>query len=399
MVSLEDRFFRTQNGNIYSNTIYDYSYWKGYLQLFDEVIISARVLEIGQEKLDKPQANGTGVSFSELPYYVGPFQYLRVYNKLGRTIKRSVQKADAFILRIPGPISTRLWHHLEKLGKPYGVEVIGDSADSVRTAGGNIILRCLLKATAPKNQRKQCQNAVAAAYVSEFYLQQKYPPGYWSIHYSAVDLPNEAIITGSQLEQKIISFKDVVEGKRPLRICHAGTMEVAYKAQDILLEAVSISRTKGLKIELNLLGDGRLSKYYKSKVVELGIEKHVSFSGMLPAGDAVRKQLDMADIFILPSLTEGLPSVIVEAMARGLPCIGSNVGAIPELLPEKYLVKPGNAKELSEKIMSLITNTDELERMSSRNLEKAKEYCWSELNKRRIEFYKKVADEAKNRKH
>ena len=54
MVALEDRFFRTQDGSVYSNTTCGYEFWKRYLQVFDEVVILARVIEVEQQKLYKP---------------------------------------------------------------------------------------------------------------------------------------------------------------------------------------------------------------------------------------------------------------------------------------------------------------------------------------------------------
>ena len=392
MVALEDRFYKTSNGDIYSNTTCDYNFWRRYLQVFDEVIVLARVCEIGDEKLDKLKANGEGVSFFELPYYVGPLQYLQKYLKVKKSIRQSVDKSDAFILRIPGTIGTMLSGCLEKLSKPYAVEVVGDALDSMNTAGANSLLRAMLCRTAPRDQKKQCQNAVAASYVSEFYLQDKYPPGCWSTHYSTLDLPDDAIVEDGKLEEKVASLKDVAEGKRPLRICHAGTMEVAYKAQDVLLEAVALCRAEGVDAEVTFLGEGRRSEFYADKARELGIEKYVEFLGMLPAGDAVRKQLDLSDMFVLPSATEGLPRIIIEAMARALPCIATNVGGIPEMLKEEDMVLPGDSKMLAAKIASVAGDFERMGEMSRRNLEVSKTYCFEVLNGRRVEFYSKVAE-------
>jgi glycosyltransferase involved in cell wall biosynthesis len=392
MVALEDRFFKTADGNIYSNTVSDYKFWSRYLNVFDEVVVLARVCELDKEKLDKPQANGPKVKFFELPYYIGFYEYLKTYGKLKKAVKSSINQADAFILRIPGMIGTCLWEQLLDQGKPYGVEVLGDPHDSIGSAGGFKALQNILCTIASKKQKEQCQKAVAAAYVSEFYLQQKYPPGCWSTHYSTLDLPDEAIITGSKLEQKIISLQDVASRKRPLKICHAGTMEVAYKAQDILLEAVAVCLAKGLKVELVLLGDGRLAAYYKSKAEQLGINKYVKFLGMLPAGDAVRKQLDMADMFVLSSKTEGLPRIVIEAMARGLPCIATNVGGIPELLDKEDTVRLNDADELAEKIMIVASDFERMSGMAYRNFHKAQKYSLKELNVRRLEFYHKLID-------
>ena len=91
----------------------------------------------------------------------------------------------------------------------------------------------------------------------------------------------------------------------------------------------------------------------------------MTFLGQLPAGEMVRAQLDKADLFILPSKTEGLPRALVEAMARALPCIGTTVGGIPELLPSEDLVPPGDVKALAETIEDVLRRPERLAKMST----------------------------------
>jgi glycosyltransferase involved in cell wall biosynthesis len=78
---------------------------------------------------------------------------------------------------------------------------------------------------------------------------------------------------------------------------------------------------------------------------------------------------------------------MVEAMARGLPCIGSTAGGIPELLPAEDLVPPGNVAALSQKIHEVATDPARMERMAKRNLAKAREYSDGALQGRRTAFY------------
>ena len=82
MVALENRFYKAANGNIYSQTVCDYGFWKRYLQIFDEVVVFGRVRSIAEEQLDKPTAKGPGVSFIELPTFIGPWQYLKKHRLL-----------------------------------------------------------------------------------------------------------------------------------------------------------------------------------------------------------------------------------------------------------------------------------------------------------------------------
>lgn len=79
-------------------------------------------------------------------------------------------------------------------------------------------------------------------------------------------------------------------------------------------------------------------------------------------------------------------------IARSLPCIGSTVGGIPELLPSEDLVPPGDAVALASKIREVVTDPERMTRMSARNLETAKEYRDEVLREQRNEFYRYVRE-------
>jgi glycosyltransferase involved in cell wall biosynthesis len=120
------------------------------------------------------------------------------------------------------------------------------------------------------------------------------------------------------------------------------------------------------------------------------VDDRVAFRGQLTAGEAVRAELDRADLFVLPSRQEGLPRAMIEAMARALPCIGSTVGGIPELLPAEDMVPSNDVNALAQKIAEVISDPDRLRRMSARNLDKAKEYDDSAVRDRRRAFFRHV---------
>ena len=120
----------------------------------------------------------------------------------------------------------------------------------------------------------------------------------------------------------------------------------------------------------------------------MGLAERVCFLGQLPAGDAVRTELDKADLFVIPSRTEGLPRALIEAMARGLPCIGSQVGGIPELLTPEDMFASDNLTALVDKIREVVTNPERLAGMSARSLDKARDYKEEILRDRRNTFYR-----------
>ena len=75
---------------------------------------------------------------------------------------------------------------------------------------------------------------------------------------------------------------------------------------------------------------------------------------------------------------------------RGLPCIGSAVGGVPELIPPEDLVPPGDVAALASKIKEIVTDPERLARMSQQNLEKSKDYRDRFLNGQRTDFYRSV---------
>ena len=172
-----------------------------------------------------------------------------------------------------------------------------------------------------------------------------------------------------------------------------GTLAQLYKAPDLLLDAVAACVHRGLDLRLRIVGEGRYRAVLEARAAALGLGDRVHFRGQLTAGEPVRRELDQADLFVLPSHQEGLPRAMIEAMARALPCIGSMVGGIPELLAAEDLVPPGDPASLARKIREVVTNPERMAQMSARNLMKAREYRSDVLRPRRISFYRHLRAE------
>lgn len=394
MVALEDRFFKSPDGNVYSNTITDYNFWKRYLQVFDEVVVLARVCKSKQQDSVGVQSNGPNVRFIEVPYFVGPFGFLRNYFQVQKVVSGAVDEADAFVLRIPGTLGSLLYSNLIKAKKPYGVEVVGDPWDSLAPGSVKSILRPFIRKKAYKNMVLQCRNASVASYVTESSLQKRYPPGCWSTHYSSISLPEEALINESLLKERshrIVKKSEAID-KQAWRICHVGMMEHLYKAPDVLIDAVANCIKRGLNIELVLIGDGCFRQQLQQQTANRGISDKVRFLGKINPGIPVLQELDNSDIYVLPSRQEGLPRTIIEAMARGLPCIASNVGGIPELLEAEDMVGPDEVDRLADKIATVLEDPERMRKMSSRNYHKAKNFSIKILNPRRMKYYQKLIE-------
>ncbi|BAZ68528.1 group 1 glycosyl transferase [Fischerella sp. NIES-4106] len=380
LVALEHRFERTPDGKVWTLTMFPHSFWIRYLEVFEHVRVVARVREVSLVSTGWKRADGDGVSFVAIPYYVGPVQYLLRIRQVQQAIANALTLNDAVILRVSSQIANHFLPILRRNHYPYGVEVVADPYDVFAPSSVRHPLRRFFRWLFPRQLRRLCTEACAAAYVTEGALQHRYPAGIktFSTYFSDVDLPHSAFVC---LPRILTPTKDFVS------LIYVGTMDQLYKAPDVLIEAVARCIQEGLNLKLVLIGDGKHRAELEAKAAVLGVTEHINFLGWLPAGNAVRTQLDRADLFVLPSHQEGLPRAMVEAMARGLPCIGSTVGGIPELLVCEDLVPPGDVVALFSKIREVVTDPERMTRMSVRNLQKAKKYTDERLREQRIEFY------------
>lgn len=376
-VSIEERFYRTPDGKIWAPND-DYAFWTRYLEVFDAVKVIARVKDSESIPHGWRRADGDNVSFSPIPYYIGPWEYLPKTFAVSRAAKSSIGEKDAVILRVASQIAARIYPELRKSRRPYGVEVVADPYD-VFGPGSRHRFRHIFRWKFCTQLKRQCFNAVAAAYVTKRSLQYRYPPSprAFSTNYSSVELSSSAYIEVA---------RRIEMPKKRLTVVTVGSLESMGKGIDILIEATCLCKSEGLDIQLIIIGEGRSRSVLESKL-DHGSRTFIKFVGQLPR-EAVFLQLDRADLFVLPSRSEGLPRAMIEAMARGLPCIGSTVGGIPELLPSEDLVPPGDVGALARTIQEVLSDPNRMQSMSVRNLEVAHGYHEDVLRKRRIEYYR-----------
>jgi len=123
-----------------------------------------------------------------------------------------------------------------------------------------------------------------------------------------------------------------------------------------LIEAVSLTRKAGCPAKLLIVGEGSQRDELEDAVRKQGLEDAVVFAGFQSEVDQF---LSAMDAFVLPSLTEGTPIALLEAMAHGIPAIASAVGQIPEIIdPGKngLLAPPGKVNEVRDAILLLYNN-------------------------------------------
>lgn len=156
-----------------------------------------------------------------------------------------------------------------------------------------------------------------------------------------------------------------------------------------LIEAMKIIADKNTNTRLFIVGDGEERKYLENRSRDLNIDRYVNFVGQVP-NEEVPWYMVSGDIFILPSLSEGFPVAVLEAMASGLPVISTNLGALHEFVKDGkngFLAEPKNPEQIADKILMLLEDDELRERMSKENKEVVKRYSWGAIIERLERIY------------
>ena len=390
VVTLECRFVITPDGRVWTRVGFSRSFWERYLITFDGVKVAARTTPQAEVDGSYRQVNGPSVDVIPIADYVGPYQYLKVRHLVRANLRALLHEPDAFLCRVGSRLASDLIPALWRSGRPYGLEVVGDPYEVFRPGVIDHPLRALFRFSATRSLKQQCARAAAVSYVTEHTLQRRYPAADENIMYgiSDVELPADYFIEKARVFQAAC-------GTHSHRVLFVGSLAQMYKGPDVLIRAVHLLLKTGVGIHVTMIGDGRHRPELEHLASSLSLQSHVTFLGELPSGSAIRDQLDRASLFVLPSRTEGLPRAMVEAMARGLPCIGTTVGGIPELLDAEDLVVPDDAEALAQKIRRTLNDPQRLSRMSTRNLAKAQEFRPAILANRNREFYECLRDSTK----
>jgi glycosyltransferase involved in cell wall biosynthesis len=379
VVTSEFRFKTCLHGFVWTDGQYDNEFWQRYLDVFSEVEIVARSLQVKEAEASWKRVDCNRIKLISIPHYIGPIDMLTKVVNIRRVLKKVSQKNAAFILRVPSIIGILLSKELSRSSKVYAVEVVGDPIDVFSKTSSKHPLRAFLKWYFVKKLQIQTSTAIAAAYVTKSTLQKNYPPkvGAFSTYYSSIKLP-----------EYFFEFP-IKRGlsNKVKRLLFIGSLEQRYKGLHVLLDALALYKAEGGCFTLEIIGDGRERINYVEYAKKLGLFGNVSFIGSISTMRSIGDYFSNSELFVLPSLTEGLPRVVIEAMACGVPCIATKVGGIPELLPESCLVEPGNAEQLANKIKDFFLEPAASFPQLELNRATVEEYKTPELKERRNNFY------------
>jgi len=366
----------------YKNFYYAYPQWKFFdffTEYFNVILIApvkkvTSVNEVKGIKLEKLQ-------IVELPFFEGSINQVKKFYLLPKVLKKYykvIKKSDIVVIFTSDLFAT-FGLLISALRKKNVVFMIGENweKDVKFKYNSNFMCNCV------KILRK----------IQEFFL--KLTPNKLVFVTSEALNPfkNIPVYTYfmSLISKKEIYYRNLCPlfFKKNINILYVGFLIKAKGVHD-LIKAVELLKKKNRNIVLHIVGDGE----YRSILENLAKEKKIQskFYGFIGDREKLKNIYLNADIFVLPSYTEGYPKVIFEAMSKGLPVIASSVGGIPEIIRHKcngLLFVPGDILELKKCIENLINDFELYKSIVTNGYSTIKKYTVEESIKNFIKIFEK----------
>lgn len=290
----------------------------------------------------------------------------------------AMKTCDFVIGRFPSIIAFKAHDYAKQLKKIFVAELMCDGFDSYwhHSLSGKIIAPYMT------NKMKKCTwDADFAIYVTEKYLQNKYPCKNPSINASNVVIKN---VDQSILIKRINKIKNT--DLHNISLMTSANVDQHSKGQEYVVKSMKILKEKGINITYYLAGGGDRS-YLERFAQRAGVIDNLIFMGRLSLED-VFKTIDDIDIYIQPSLQEGLPRSAIEAMSRACPVMGARTAGIPELIDDECVFDRCSEKAIAESLMNILNNG--LEKYAQNNFEHSKNYNNDILDARRSSYFEKI---------
>ena len=321
----DDKIACDRDGNYYTGSAFSQEIFDRYLAQFDTLTLLMRRAPVSPDDMQTlARMNRLTDARIRVVFYPDRRESLRAFLSLQRRreirqiITRSITPERAVIIRVPSESGTIAARFCRRIGKPFLAEAVGCPWDSLTHHS----LRGKVLAPGAWLRMRWCmRHAPYAVYVTNAFLQRRYPTRGISAAVSDVELaPADAAVLAHRLEKIRTHSGKLVLGT-------AAAVNVAFKGQRYVIEALARLKAAGrTDVEYRLAGGGDPTAL-RELAQRLGVAEQVAFAGSLPH-DAVFSWLDGLDLYIQPSLQEGLPRALIEAMSRGLPAFAAHLSLI-----------------------------------------------------------------------
>jgi len=351
-----------------------FTIYKRYSEAFGRIVLCSRYISIAKLEPDLYKAD-----FIEDTISIDSLLFTLIGNN-DTVIREKIGECSLVICRMPSIIAYRSADIAKKMGKQVLAEIMCDGWDPYWNHGlsGKLIARYM------HNKMKEITyNANYAVYVTENYLQSRYPCKNKSINASNVELKSiDNQVLATRLEK--IAKRSI--GDKEITLMTTATVDLLSKGHRFVVRSMGKLKKQGIRVVYYLVGDGKHDILNK-EARKAGVEDQLVFLGVLTL-DEVFRQIDKVDIYIQPSLQEGLPRAVIEAMSRACPCLGAKTAGIPELLANECIFERSSTDSVTDAILHMVQN--DMSKYAKENFEHSKEYLEDVLDKRRSDYFREI---------
>jgi len=319
----------------------------------DRVVFLGRLAPVSARKpyaLTDPK-----IEFCPLPYYESVYDIWKsgpyVLKEIRRAIRNNASQWDAAWICGPNPVGQVIARECIKLGIPIFLVVRQNLVRQMKSIHPGLkgIAAVTMARYLEYRFKRLARGRIVFAVGEE--ISELYRPYAKLVHSHFPCLVDES---------QMSAFAQHAPNLESNRLLCVGRLS-PEKGYDHLLEAMSLLKHRGVQCSLDFAGTGPTLDALASQAEQLGLETVVNFHGYVPYGPELFSLYQQATMLVVPSLSEGFPQVVAEALCAGLPVIASTVGGMPAFLTHlqtAVLVPPANPHRLAEAIEQLLTSPE-----------------------------------------
>ena len=349
-------------------------------RLFNQVYLISSVEYTDQNACNLSPIQITNLTVIELPYYTSMLQARSYRKDFTKAIRQIAPMTDLFYCRVPDPFC---WMPARLTDKPVIMHFVGDTADATKH---NINFSWLKKQILLAGYSFEYRRILKSARKSTVYTN--------GTHLSA-KLQKHGITATPVISSTITRNDLALEPLRPMEhnpftIIYVGYLRYA-KGIDTLIEVIKRLEERHFNYQFHIVGDGDMYSTLHALVSELKAENHIHLHGHIDNRDKLLSLLRSSDLFFFPSLSEGSPRVVIEAMSQGCPVLSTPVGSLPGCFEadKDILFFPfKNATIATNKILEISEDLEMLTRIRDCAYQKVSEKFTMEEFIRTITTYK-----------
>lgn len=362
-------FWRAADGSLWEAEGSFARYVESLAPYFDEVVLAVPVLD--QPRQGGSRLRAANVTLAPLPYFPGPRQFYPKLAAVWFRLRRWVDRCDVIHLRVPSPAAIFAFRIARARRTPVFLLVVGDYEALLPHLGYRGLKRALFaRYVAFEERALREMTAQALTFVNGAALRDK--------HQRHGDRVHETRTSTLTLDD-VIDRHDAAGGS-PLKLFTVSRID-PRKGLRVLPSVIAALRAGGLDASIDIVGPtvGEIGRSERDAIADeaarLGVADHVRCRGAI-ALDELMPLYRQFDVFVLPTKPgEGIPRVLLEAMANGLPVVTTDVAGIASLVTHEdngLLVAEGSAAALAAQIRRLVDDPALRARLIARGAETAR---------------------------